>query len=153
MILLQPHPAKTLNGLDNAKAYPYWKELLKLYSDTIDEEIIQIGIEGEEQLVDNFKVDLSLDEINKLVVQCHYWISVDSFLQHLAYHHYKPGVVIWSVSDPNIFGYPCNLNLLKDRKYLRKNQFNNWNLQSYVKEAFMQPVEIISLVYDRFHKR
>ena len=142
MIIIQPHPAKIHDGLVNAKTYPWWPELIKLLK---NQYIIQIGIDGEEQLVPNFRKDLKLSEITDLVNMSYFWLSIDSFLPHLAHHIRKPGVVLWGVSDPLIFGYEENLNLLKDRKYLRANQFGIWNEQSYVGSAFLEP----SIVYER----
>ena len=147
MILIHAHPAKIHDGLVNAKSYPWWSELIRLLS---GQHIIQIGLEDEEQLVNDFRKNLKLKDIENLVKDCYFWISIDSFLPHLAHHLSKPGVVIWGVSDPNIFGYSENLNILKDRKYLRKNQFGIWSEQSYVEDAFLKPQEIyekISKIY------
>ena len=71
---------------------------------------------------------------------------MDSFLPHLAQQVEKPGVVIWSVSDPEIFGYKNNLNILKDRKYLRGNQFDIWEAGSYNPEAFLKAEEVYSVI-------
>jgi hypothetical protein len=39
----------------------------------------------------------------------------------------RPGVVIFGPSDPVIFGHEENVNLLKDRRFLRKQQFWLWS--------------------------
>jgi ADP-heptose:LPS heptosyltransferase len=146
MILISPFSKKLRNGMPkHPKDYPYWKKLVKLLKDNI----IQIGIEGEKKLTKDFRKNLSLKEIEELVKECKYWISVDSFLPHLAKHIGKTGVVIWSVSDPEIFGYKENLNILKDRKYLRKNQFSIWEQESYNEDAFLKPEEIIKLIEEK----
>ena len=49
MIIIQPYAKPLVNGKRNPKNYPYWKELIS----KIKEPIIQIGVEGEEQLVDD----------------------------------------------------------------------------------------------------
>lgn len=135
MILISPW-AKTLrNGNNNPKNYPYWKELISL----IDEPIIQVGLEGEEQLVQDFRKNLSLTELETLVKECRIWISVDSFFQHFCWDIGKYGIVLWGQSDPNIFGHPENINLLKDRKYLMPNQFLMWEMIPYKKECFVSP--------------
>lgn len=96
-------------------------------------------MEGEKPLVADFRFNMPYQEIEKLLGKCDTWVSVDSFLPHVAYHLKKPGIVIWSVSDPKIFGYPQNRNLLKDRKYLRKNQFDIWEAHSLVPDSFVEP--------------
>lgn len=145
MILIAPYAKKLLNGMPHAKDYPYWKELLE----KLPNDIVQIGIAGEKRLTRNFKKGLSIPEITKLVIDCEYWISVDSFLPHLASHVGKRGVVLWSVSDPVIFGYPDNINILKDRSYLRKKQFAIWEDESRNEDAFVEPDEVIRILKEQ----
>jgi ADP-heptose:LPS heptosyltransferase len=139
MILISPYSKKLVNGNRNPKNYPYWKELIAL----IDEPIVQVGIDGEEQLVDDFRKNLSLNELGKLIDDCRTWISCDSFVQHFGWSRGKKGIVLWSVSDPNIYGHPENINLLKDRSYLAKNQFLWWDFVEYNPDAFVSPEEVI----------
>ena len=139
MIIISPFSKTLRNGKTNPKNYPYWKELIRL----IDEPIVQVGIDGEEQLVDDFKKNLSLDELGSLVNQCRTWISCDSFFQHFAWDKQKYGIVLWSVSDPNIFGHPENINLLKDRKYLVQNQFLWWEHTEYDATKFVEPEVVL----------
>jgi ADP-heptose:LPS heptosyltransferase len=133
MILLHAYAQSLRNGMPNPKNYPFWADLLS----RLDEDVVQIGIAGDVPLVDDVRIGLPLTEIRALVASCDYWISVDSFLPHLAHHLPKPGVVLWSVSDPDRFGYPENLNLLRDRSYLRPRQFRIWEEQTFNAEAFM----------------
>ena len=77
MIIISPYSKALRNGKRNPKNYPYWQELIEL----IKEPIVQIGIEGEEQLVPDFRKNLSLSELRELVNQCRTWISCDSFFQ------------------------------------------------------------------------
>jgi ADP-heptose:LPS heptosyltransferase len=135
MIIISPYSKALRNGKTNPKNYPYWKELIRL----IDEPIVQVGIEGEEQLVDDFRKNLSLDELGKLVDQCRTWISCDSFFQHFSWDRQKYGIVLWSVSDPIIFGHPENINLLKDRKCLVENQFLWWEHTEHDANKFVKP--------------
>jgi ADP-heptose:LPS heptosyltransferase len=139
MIIISPFSQKLRNGKTNPKIYPYWKELISL----IDEPIVQIGIDGEEQLVDDFRKNLSLNALESLIAECRIWISVDSFFQHFCWDLGKPGIVLWGQSDPNIFGHPENINLLKDRKYLREKQFWLWEQCECNNEAFVVPKEVI----------
>lgn len=139
MIIISPYSKKLRNGQENPKNYPWWPELVKL----IDEPIIQVGINGEKQLVDDFRKNLSLTELSDLIKECRTWISCDSFFQHLAWDLGKPGIVLWGQSDPLIFGHPENINLLKNRKYLRKKQFWWWEQCEYNADAFVKPAEVI----------
>jgi len=139
MIIIQPYAAKLPNNKQNPKNYPFWKELIAL----IDEPIVQIGVEGEEQLVPNFEKNLSILELRHLLDECRTWIGIDSFFQHLAHDCNKPGIVLWSISDPLIYGYPENINLLKDRSYLASNQFLWWNYFDHNPDAFVKPEEVI----------
>lgn len=139
MIIISPYAKALRSGKTNPKNYPYWKELIRL----IDDQIVQVGIDGEEQLVDDFRKNLSLTELGNLVDQCKTWISCDSFFQHFAWDRKKYGIVLWSVSDPNIFGHPENINLLKDRKYLVQNQFLWWESTDHDANKFVKPEVVI----------
>lgn len=143
MIIISPYAQKLRNGNRNPKNYPYWKELIEL----IDEPIVQVGIEGEEQLVPDFRKNLSLDELIYLIQECRIWIGCDSFFQHLGWLQKKKGIVLWSVSDPLIFGHPENINLLKDRNNL-KEQFLWWENTPYNPDKFVSPSEVIKYIID-----
>jgi ADP-heptose:LPS heptosyltransferase len=142
MIIIHPYAKQLINGGKNPKNYFYWKELI----DLIKEPIVQIGIEGEEQLVDDFRKNLPIQDLCKLLKECRTWIGVDSFFQHLAWSKNKKGIVLWSVSDPLIFGHPENINLLKSRDYLAKNQFLWWDFTEYNGDAFVKPEEVIKFL-------
>jgi hypothetical protein len=139
MIIISPYAQKLRNNNNNPKNYPWWPDLISM----INEPIIQVGIDGEQQLVDDFRKNLSLNELKDLVLQCRTWISVDSFFQHFAWDIGKYGIVLWGQSDPNIFGHPENINLLKDRKYLREKQFWWWEQCDYNADVFVKPLEVV----------
>jgi ADP-heptose:LPS heptosyltransferase len=143
MILIAPFAKPLQNGKLNPKNYPYWKELIAL----IDEPIIQVGVEGEEQLVPDFRKNLPLTELKALLCECRTWIGVDSFFQHLGWAEGKQGIALWSVSDPLIYGHPENTNLLKDRVYLAQNQFLWWDFTEHKNEAFVSPQEVIKFLH------
>jgi hypothetical protein len=143
MILIAPFARKMRNGMPHAKDYPFWSELLKM----IKEPVVQIGVTGEKRLTKDFRKDLELPELEKLVMECRTWVSVDSFLPHLAKHLGKTGIVLWSLSDPDIFGYPENVNLLKDRTYLRSDQFAIWEAVTLNPEAFVGPEVVYAALY------
>jgi ADP-heptose:LPS heptosyltransferase len=135
MIIISPYSKALLSGKQNPKNYPYWKELIEM----IDEPIIQVGIEGEKQLVPDFRKNLPITELRKLIQECRTWISCDSFFQHLGWDEGKKGIVLWGVSDPLIYGHPENTNLLADRKYLAENQFLWWEFVDHRNERFVKP--------------
>lgn len=144
MILLSPFAQKLRNGKENPKSPTpeWWAAVLK----GIDAPIVQIGVAGEPALVPDFRTGLSLSRITELVRECETWVSPDSFLPHLAHHAGAPGVVIWSKSDPNLFGYQGNWNLLKSRIYLRKNPFGLWEDESYDPAAFPEIADVVRAV-------
>jgi ADP-heptose:LPS heptosyltransferase len=146
MIIISPYAKALRSGKQNAKNYPYWKELIAL----IKEPIIQVGVEGEEQLVPDFRKNLSLKELENLINECRTWISCDSFLQHFAWDKKKYGIVLWSVSDPLIFGHPENINLIKDRKNLRENQFLWWEETDHDANKFVNPEVVIESLNANF---
>ena len=139
MIIIHPFSKALPSGKVNPKNFPYWQELIAM----IDEPIVQIGVTGERQLVDDFRCDLPIAELRSLIQECRTWVGVDSFFQHLCWTENKPGVVLWSVSDPLIFGHPENTNLLKDRRFLAPNQFLWWEATEFNIDSFLLPVEII----------
>lgn len=148
-VVISPFAQTLRNGKENPKNFPYWEELIhKLIDRGID--VIQIGSSKDAPIKYkevpphdhmgsfSFKQNLKLKEIASLLKECDTWISVDSFLQHLNYCWVrKRGIVIFSQSDPRIFGYPTNNNLLKDKSYLRDKQFWLWEQCEYNKDAFV----------------
>jgi len=139
MVIIAPFAKKLLNGKRNPKDYPFWEQVIA----GIKDPIVQVGVEGETQLVDDFRKNLPLVELRKLIRQCRTWVSCDSFFQHLAWDEGKPGVVVWGVSDPLIFGHPENINLLKDRKHLAANQFLWWEHTEHSEDRFVGPEEVL----------
>lgn len=142
MIIISPYSKSLRNGKMNPKNYPYWKDLIRL----IDEPIVQIGVEGERQLVDDFRKNLSMGDLTTLVAECRTWISVDSFFQHFCWDLGKPGIVLWGQSDPNIYGHPENINLLKGREYLTPDQFLFWELIKYRDDCWVTPEEVVKFL-------
>lgn len=139
MILIHPYSRPLNNGKENPKNYPFWSELLM----HIDEPVIQIGKEGETPLVENFQANLPIEQIKALIKECRTWIAVDSFFQHLCWSEGKPGIVLWSVSNPDIFGHPENVNLLKDKSCLAPNQFLWWETVEYDENKFVRPEAVL----------
>ncbi len=146
-IIISPWSKQLRDGSYNPKNYNSWPEVIDGLKDGYD--IIQIGITGEKQLVEDFRINLSLRAIGELLMapECHTFISCDNFLPHLAHVVGKePGIVLWGISDPNIFGYKENKNLLKARKYLRENQFYIWDGLTYDPKVFVTADRVIEAV-------
>ena len=141
MIIIAPYAKQLLSGKENPKNYPYWEELIQKIPKSIH--IIQVGVDGEKQLVKDFRKSLSILELRHLLDECKTWIGIDSFFQHLAWDCQKPGIVLWSVSDPLIYGHKENINLFKNRVYLAKNQFLWWDFTEHNPDAFVKPKEIL----------
>lgn len=151
-VIISPYAAKLRSGQNNPKNYPYWQELVQLLKND-GFRVIQVGVAGENIIggVDEVKFSLSFDDLYKLIFLNNYSnnevISVDSFIPHFCSNCSelpRRSTVIWGQSDPNIFGYSHNLNLLKNRKYLRKEQFLFWENVPYIKESFLTAEEIFT---------
>ena len=145
--IISPFSRKLRNGKSpNPKDYPFWKELIvelrkqKYY-------VIQVGVQGEQLFdVDEVKTNLPLNDLEKLIKECYTWISVDNFFPHLAQNVGKKGIVLWGQSDPEIFGYKENINLLKDRKYLRKYQADIWERTDFIRESFVDSQTVLNIL-------
>jgi hypothetical protein len=147
-ILISPYSRKLRSGKENPKNYPYWEDLIKEIRNKMNDKykFIQIGVEGEQKIngIDEFLIDLSFNKLKDIVDDCDYWFSVDNFFPHFcAAYELKVGVVIFSKSDPRIFGYKHNINVIKDFKYLRPNQFAMWEEEKYDKQSFVKPNEFL----------
>jgi len=115
-------------NVKNAKSYPYWDDLMNL-------------LEGNE--IREINGIFTTTQLLEIVNWCDVWVSIDSFLPHFcAYHKLKPGIVIWGKSDPELFGYKHNVNLLKDKSRLREDQYGVWKDIKLDEEDFFKP-EII----------
>ena len=142
MIIISPYSKQLRTGAVNPKNYPHWKELISYIKDPI----VQVGVEGEEQLVPDFRKNLSIPDLSKLILESRTWIGVDSFFQHLCWDLGKPGIVLWGQSDPNIYGHPEHTNLLKGREYLMSNQFLIWEMADYREDCFVSPEEVLKFL-------
>lgn len=138
-VVISPFAQALRNGKENPKNFPYWKELVALLVES-NIKVIQIGSSKDNKIpgITDFRQNLKLSQIRELLKECDTWISVDSFLQHLnSNYERKQGVVIFSQSNPDIFGYKENINLLKHRKYLREKQFWLWEQCEFDADAFV----------------
>ena len=143
-IIIHPWSRKLRNGNKNPKDYPYWKELVKEL--VKEHELIQVGEEGEEKLVDDFRTNLFFGDLKDLLNNSDMWISIDSFLQHLAWRIGKKGIVLFGQSNPDIFGHKENINLFVDKKYFRQWQFQTWEETDYKVDAFVSIKEVLKVI-------
>lgn len=130
----------------NPKNYPYWKEVIAaLRAQGI--RTIQVGAGGEKPIgADEIKLGLSFSDLKKLLEASSTWASVDNFFNHFATYHKKRGVAIFGRSDPNIFGYSENINLLRDRACLREKQFWMWEQDTFRADVFVGPEIVVNAI-------
>lgn len=132
----------------NPKNYPYFSKLVELLNRD-GYKVIQIGVTSEERIegVSEFLLDLPYSVLRDLVDRCIAWIAVDNFFPHFCHaNRLKPGIVLWGVSDPKIWGYPENVNLIRGRDYLRPHQYQTWNEIEYNPQAFMYAENVADTV-------
>ena len=141
MIVISPYSKKTPSGQNCAKDYPFWKELIPM----LPGKVVQIGVKGEEPLIDDFRT-YSLPELKEFIKEMNFFISVDNFFPHFCHHYGRHGIVLFGTSSPKLFGYPENVNLLKDEKYLRPDQFLWWYDEKQNPEAFVTPDRVADIV-------
>lgn len=153
-IIISPYAQKLPNGALNPKNFPYWPETLALIKEKLPKlEIIQIGRDGEEKIkgITGSAFNKNPVELLELSRTCDTWISVDSFYQHFCnYYKLPPGIVVYSQSNPNIFGYSHNKNLLKNKKYLKPDQFLFWWHESttYNIDAFVDAKTVAKTLFE-----
>lgn len=133
-ILLQLQSKKLDNGKVNPKNYPFADELKELIK---DHELCEIN------------GPLPLQQSKDYIKWADKIICIDSYLQHLCWYEGKKAIVLWGQSDPLIFGHSENINLLRDRKYLRERQFGLWTQTECNNKAFVLPeVAINSIIQE-----
>jgi hypothetical protein len=140
MIVISPYSKKMPSGESCAKDYPFWKELIPM----LPGKVVQIGVKGEEPLVDDFRT-YSFPELKEFIKEMDFFISVDNFFPHFCHHYGRHGIVLFGTSDPKLFGYKENVNLLKDEKYLRPDQFLWWYNEKQNPDAFVLPEEVADI--------
>lgn len=131
------------------KSYPFWNELIPMLK-AEGYSITQIGKSNEVKLnsVDEYLFDACFKELEDRVKKCKLWISVDSFFPHFVNSITEPikGVVVWGVSDPKLFGYHYNTNILKSKNNLRQNQIAPWTEVKQNPDVFESPEVILDMV-------
>jgi ADP-heptose:LPS heptosyltransferase len=139
--------------IHNPKDYNAWPELVNLLKKE-GYKTIQISLPGEREIgADELITNKSLKEISEIIKNCYTVITVDSMANHLCWYLKKKAIVIFSQSSPDIYGHPENINLLKDKKYLRPSwqQFDVWESTKYISEAFVSPEEVLKALKENFN--
>jgi len=145
-ILISPWSRNAPNGQKCAKNYPFWPEVIALLKEK-GFKTICVSVDGEDAIPADITLNnLPILQLKKCLNECDAWISVDNFFHHFASYYNKKGVAIFSKSDPLIFGSPENINLLKSRSFLRKNQFNFWDNEPLDKNSFVSPQTVVDSV-------
>jgi ADP-heptose:LPS heptosyltransferase len=130
----------------NPKNYPFWN-LVVVKLKAKGYHVIQVGVAGEEPIGANeIKSNLSIKDLKELLMSCSTWASVDNFFNHFATYYGKKGVVIFGRSDPEIYGYAQNINLLKDRSCLRVDQFGLWESDEFRRDVFVDSDIVIDAI-------
>jgi ADP-heptose:LPS heptosyltransferase len=135
-IIISRRVQNLINGNRSAKDYPYWEELVTLLKP--EYEIIEIDKE------------IPLPELEELIKSSLTVIAPDSFIQHFCWSIGKKAIVLWGVGDPSIFGHAENINLIKSRNNLRKDQFNFWWDVPYKPEVFVTPAFVVKTLKENF---
>ncbi len=136
--------APSLGGKPSPKDYPWPQELAAKLQE--NHEVIQVAGNDDPQVVSDVRRNLTFDEVGKLIGQSDGGICVDSYLQHHFWFVGRRAIVLFGISDPVIFGHPEHLNLLRDRSFLRPQQYDLYYVNQYAPEAFVKPEEVIEAV-------
>jgi ADP-heptose:LPS heptosyltransferase len=148
-VLISPWSRRMRNGKTNPKNYPYWTEVVKGLRDK-GIRTIQIGVAYEDLIgADEVKFDMSINDTASLLKACDTFVSVDNFLHHMAHLYQKKGVVIYSRTNPELFGYPEQINLFLVSKYFAPNQYDIIERIDYVKEAFVGADSVVAAIVDQ----
>lgn len=142
-VIINPYAKRLLDGRTSPKDYPYWNELISMAGNSY--QFTQIGLPGEPIIngVTSAYLGVNLCRIKEVTMEHDMFVAIDSFLPHLCHLYNIRGVVIFGLSDPNLFGYSENINLLKDRKYLRVRQFACWGEEQYNPDVFISPEKVV----------
>ena len=142
-------PFAANNGLvtgETPKAWPYFKELVEMLS-AKGVECHQFCASEPTEYCDTVFRNTPLSKLHAKVKEYDTFVSVDSFYQHMNHcGDKKIGVVIFTVSDPKIYGYPYNKNILKDEKYLRNNQYLLYRYEDLNRNACPEPHAVFEAV-------
>lgn len=139
-ILIAPW-ARSFQGKPNPKNYPHWASVVQKLVQ-LKHFCLQISMADEEKICPNILYNQPLSVIEMLIKSCDVWVSIDSFLPHLAYHLGKRGITIWGPSEHSIFSYSSNVNILP-RKKTTVPPFIRWDMVTYDSSLFAPPEQVV----------
>lgn len=147
-IMFAPY-AREIDGQKNAKNFPHWQEVISVL-ESEGHTVIQVGTPTETPIAREFRPGLSFGELKDLLAECDTFLCVDTWLQHAAalWEPGKQGVVVWSKSNPLIFGYQHNYNIFKMSSTFRERQFANWHEETFDAEAFPSVTNVLNAVWE-----
>lgn len=150
-IVIAPYAARLPNDRPNAKNYPWWPELIRRLM-AGGHDIVQLGGRGETRIdgVGQFICNWPLSKLVQVIRDADTWIAVDTWLSHFCYvERLQPGFVLFSQSDPEIWGHHQNVNLLKSRAFVREYQYAPWFDVPFNPDAFVSPEEVVRAINER----
>jgi ADP-heptose:LPS heptosyltransferase len=122
-ILIAPFSSRSPNVKRNPKEWPHWPELV-LRLRKAGHVVVQLGEPGDILLpADERVMPVDMSRIGDMLREADTFVSVDTWLQHAAALHGVKGIVIWSVTDPKIFGRDMHVNLLPADADLTKHPY------------------------------
>ncbi len=151
-IVLFPYSSKIIGV--NPKDYPYWSLLV----DALNKEgfnTIQLSSVGELRVpkTSEFHEGLNPSQILEKCKDAFTFVSVDSFAPHFLNLYKIYGIVIFAITNPKIFGYKENKNLLKSEIYLKKDQ-KDYNKPEYFDiNSFVGVDDIVKEVLIKFKQQ
>lgn len=148
-LIISPYSKKLLGKDFSPKDYPHWIELIESLNNHFT--TVQIGEIKEKELNCNELIlGASFEELVKLT-EGKNWLSVDSFLPHLINSTHKTsGVVIFGISDPEIFGYGYNMNVIKGHQFIKKNKFEFYSEKDVNLDAWLKPNILSKIILKHF---
>lgn|SRR5574343_140185 len=135
----------------NAKEYPYFSQLIKLLEKK-GHTVIQIGSRTDQPITPMFIHNTNWKVLETLIKNCDFWISIDTFIQHFVktQNLNKRGIVLWGPSNPKHFGYSDNLNIVKDSKFFRQEQYKWWKDFPPDTKYWFSPNELLNIIQKEF---
>lgn len=151
-IIVAPYSKPRIDGKPNAKNYPWWAEVVRVMRD--DGFVLKQIVYGDETPIEGMEhvFGKSLPEIENIVRESDGFMCVDNYMQHMAHCLGKCGVVIFGPSDPRIFGYDENMNVLPEKPKLRPMQFQTWQEWDFDESAFEMPEVVAAKAIEFFSK-
>lgn len=156
MILIFPWARMLPDGKPSPKNYPWWNEVVAglMKVPMLGTGILQVSQKNEPGIPGASRTDdVPIRDIERMLSTCETWISVDSFVPHLAHTIGQPGVVLFGPSDPLIFGHAEHINLQAGRQHLREWQFRHWSQVDPNPAAFVAPGLVIQAVQASIRQR